>query len=314
MKQKVHRLSCNCSHCAHFGGNVFGLSPLENQNSSARSTTLLRTVSSNVILNDHPSRLSVRWIGKGHYTYEVEKNRYSLKPGRFLIINNGQRYNSAMNPDVQTESFTVSFNRALFQSVLTAFSQKEEWLLDNPFNLSDADATFFVNTYPVEGELQNLLERFARASRKNVEVEFFDTLFYLLAEQLLIAQKTVRREILAIPSVKKITREELYRRLCRAKDFIRAHADQELKTETIAAQACLSPFHFMRTYKRAFGISPHQELLNVRLSKAVQLINFNKHDWTLGRIAHEAGFSDLSSFSKAFRQRYGVSPSRRNSC
>ena len=79
-----------------------------------------------------------------------------------------------------------------------------------------------------------------------------------------------------------------------------------LTIEEIAAEACLSPFHFMRTFRRAFGVPPHRYLVDLRLERACALMG----RYPLHVLAVLSGFSDLSAFSKAFRARYGVAPSR----
>lgn len=129
-------------------------------------------------------------------------------------------------------------------------------------------------------------------------------------EIILKSQKRVLRELQAIPSLKQSTRQELYFRLSRARDFIRSCAAEDLKISAIAAEACLSPHHFLRTYKKAFGISPHQELLNIRLAKALKLMTSENEGISLTEIAIECGFNEFSSFSKAFKQRFGTPPSR----
>ncbi len=262
-----------------------------------------------VTLSNHRSRLSVRWIVGGRYTYEVDGERFILEPGKFLIINDGQTYNSVTAHGIVTDCLTVSFNYSVFENVLTTLSNTDGWLLDNPFNANpNSEISFLLNTYRIEGEFQTLLEQFARFTQGAFVPTALDESFYLLMRQLLVSQKKVVREVLNIPSAKKSTREELYRRISRAREFLRANADDELRIETVAAEANLSAFHFLRTYKKAFGVSPHQEILNIRLEKARKLMSLGK--FSLGRIAIESGFGDLSSFSKAFRQRFGIAPSQ----
>lgn len=262
-----------------------------------------------VTLSKHRSRLSVRWVVDGRYTYEVDRERFVLEPGRFLILNDGQYYNAATSRGIAADCFTISFDAGVLSDVLAALSQRDEWLLNNPFGGNRSRETgFLVNTYPIEGEFQTLLERFGLVSRGGVSPTALDELFYLLMRQLLASQRRVLSEVSNIPSAKKSTREELYRRVSRAREFLRANALEELRIETIAAAANLSPFHFLRTYREAFGVSPHQDILSLRLDRACELMSRDK--FSLGRVAIESGFNNLSSFSKAFRQRFGTAPSQ----
>jgi AraC family transcriptional regulator len=95
---------------------------------------------------------------------------------------------------------------------------------------------------------------------------------------------------------------------CRAVDsamWIAANAQQEIDLEKAAAQAGLSPFHFLRLFKRTLGLTPHQYLLRCRLRDAAHMLG-DGHDVT--DTAYEVGFKDLSNFVRTFHRAAGVSP------
>lgn len=153
---------------------------------------LMRGSLRDVMLSNHRSRLSVRWIVGGRYTYEVDGERFVLEPGKFLIINDGQIYNSVTARGIVADTFTVSFDYGVFKDVLTGLSNKEEWLLDNPFGANqNSENGFLVNAYRVEGEFQTLLEQFVRFSRGGFIPAALDELFYSLMRQMLVSQKKV---------------------------------------------------------------------------------------------------------------------------
>lgn len=309
MKTLKHQPSCHCSHCGHLPAKVLQFAAPD----SKKPTYLMRgTLPAGVSLKNHQTRLSVRWVAGGRYTYEVDRRRFVLEPGKFLVLNDGQTYNSHTERDSTAESITVSFDATVLANVLEAETKKEEWLLDNPFESQlQENISFLTNDFRAEGEMPKILENFVRQSQQTkTATTALDESFYALMKQLLKEQRKISRDLANIASAKQSTREELFRRINRARDFIRANFTEELKIEAIAAEVCLSPYHFLRTYKQAFQTTPHQELLNVRLSKAQELLLRSKQNFSLARIALEAGFSDLSSFSKAFKQRFGTSPSR----
>ncbi len=305
---------CNCLRCGSFKTRIFGADGKVNRLSVESGTYLMHCVLRDATLKNHPSRLSVRWVRSGSYAFEIEGRNYLLQPGNFLIVGSGQTYNSAIDPQKMTESLSVSFHRKILTDVLDGVSRNDEWLLDNPFKGGDAipKIDFLTDLYSPNAEIKILLEEFSKQIQygKNPHQTFLEQSFYQLMERILFLQKQVRLEIKQIPGAKPATREELYRRVKRARDFIRANAGEELKIEQIARVACLSPFHFLRSYKAAFGTTPHQEITDVRLEKAVLLMNKDKNNFTLGRIAVESGFQNLSSFSKAFRQKFKMSPSK----
>jgi AraC-like DNA-binding protein len=57
------------------------------------------------------------------------------------------------------------------------------------------------------------------------------------------------------------------------------------------------------------GTTFTEYVLEQRLTRAHHMLNSALHDWTIGAIAFEVGFSNLSYFNRAFRRRFGMTPS-----
>ncbi|OMI33057.1 helix-turn-helix transcriptional regulator [Streptomyces sparsogenes] len=70
--------------------------------------------------------------------------------------------------------------------------------------------------------------------------------------------------------------------------------------------AALSPAHFSRYFKAAFGESPHQYLLTRRLERAAALLPAT--DWTVTAIGAAVGARSIDSFTTSFRRTYGMTP------
>ena len=75
-----------------------------------------------------------------------------------------------------------------------------------------------------------------------------------------------------------------------------------------AAEAGLSPFHFLRLFSRVLGVTPHQYLVRSRLRRAARLLADGVPSVT--DVAFEVGFGDLSNFVRTFHRAAGVSPGR----
>jgi AraC family transcriptional regulator len=74
----------------------------------------------------------------------------------------------------------------------------------------------------------------------------------------------------------------------------------------MAREAGLSPFHFIRTFERLTGVTPHQYVRRVRLRDAAAQLAAGR-DKVLD-VALDTGFGDLSNFNRAFKREFGVSP------
>lgn len=81
----------------------------------------------------------------------------------------------------------------------------------------------------------------------------------------------------------------------------------ELSIVAAAKHAGLSEFHFIRTFGEVVGKAPSEYIAERRLTEAKGFIEST--DRPIGEIAQECGYLDASAFSRAFRRRFGESPS-----
>jgi AraC-like DNA-binding protein len=80
----------------------------------------------------------------------------------------------------------------------------------------------------------------------------------------------------------------------------------DLPLPRLAGMAGLSPFHFLRTFQRLTGLTPHQYVRRLRLREAA--LRLAEADGKVIDAAYESGFTDLSAFNKGFRAEFDVSP------
>jgi AraC-like DNA-binding protein len=90
--------------------------------------------------------------------------------------------------------------------------------------------------------------------------------------------------------------------------WIDAHSHREIDLEQAAAQAGLSPFHFLRLFSGVLGVTPHQYLVRSRLRHAARLLADD--GLSITDIAYDVGFGDLSNFVRTFHRAAGISPLR----
>jgi AraC family transcriptional regulator len=95
-------------------------------------------------------------------------------------------------------------------------------------------------------------------------------------------------------------------RVTRAVRLIERDPDRELGLATLAAEARLSPFHFLRTFERLTGVTPHRYVVRARLRQAA--IRLATERTKVVDVALDCGFGDVSNFNRAFRSELGVSP------
>ncbi|MDP9139435.1 MAG: AraC family transcriptional regulator [Pseudomonadota bacterium] len=101
-------------------------------------------------------------------------------------------------------------------------------------------------------------------------------------------------------------------RAIRGAAWIEAHAHEPIDLVGAATEAGLSPFHFLRVFRRVTGVTPHQYLLRIRMRRAARLLTEQERPVT--DVAYEAGFADLSNFVRTFHRAAGLSPSAFRAC
>lgn len=91
-------------------------------------------------------------------------------------------------------------------------------------------------------------------------------------------------------------------------EHLHSHFADSLSTEQLADMAGLSISHFERRFRHAFGASPRQYLVRVRVEHAAKLLR--ETDQTVSQIALACGFYDHAHFSRSFRRIMKLSPSQ----
>jgi transcriptional regulator GlxA family with amidase domain len=96
--------------------------------------------------------------------------------------------------------------------------------------------------------------------------------------------------------------------MLRARDAMDRGYRDELDIAALAAIACVSQAHFIRTFKTTFGETPHRYLQRRRVERAMYLLRTTPSAIT--DICMNVGFSSLGTFSRTFTEIVGETPTR----
>lgn len=89
-------------------------------------------------------------------------------------------------------------------------------------------------------------------------------------------------------------------------DYMRNNLTMNLNLEDLAKIAKMSKYHFCRSFKKHYGIAPMQYFVELRISKAKELLMFS--DLNITQIAYSVGFNDARYFSQVFKQKESLAP------
>lgn len=251
--------------------------------------------------------LSVKAFFAGRALYNVGGGCYAVDEESYLVLNHRQPYAITVESATPVESFCVFFAPGLAADVERGLTAPVARLLDEPEGPAGHPPAFFERTYRHDDLVSPALFalRAALAGGCHDHDWLVERLHDLLA-RLLGARANVYREVAALPAARAATREELYRRVYRARDYAAALLDRSVTLDDLARVACLSPNHLLRSFKLVFGQTPHQYLTALRLERARRLLA--EADRPVTDICLAVGFQSPGSFSWLFRRRVGLSP------
>jgi AraC-like DNA-binding protein len=77
--------------------------------------------------------------------------------------------------------------------------------------------------------------------------------------------------------------------------------------EQLSHEVALSPYYLIRLFRRTYQQTPHQYLIQLRITRAKELLSDS--DLSITEICADVGFESLGSFSALFRKLVGIPPS-----
>ncbi len=92
----------------------------------------------------------------------------------------------------------------------------------------------------------------------------------------------------------------------RVADYIESHLNDKITVADLAELVSLSRFHFIRAFKKAVGIPPHQFIMRRRVDRAKEMLT--EGDFSVTEVALGTGFNGLTQLTRVFRQVVGVTP------
>lgn len=258
----------------------------------------------------HSPPLSLKTTINCRTRYRVDRSDFLVDEHGYLILNERQPYDIAIDARRNAEpaeTFIVWFPSGWAEDVAHAQASADEALIADPRATAAPTVNFF-ERYTPHDELVSPGVRVLRAAHRRAAIENFwleEKLRELLA-RMLHAQQAQRCVSRRLNVVRAATRDELWRRLNRARDLIHARSNESLTLEAIAQACGLSPFHLLRSFRALFGVTPHAWLSTCRIEHAKFLLRRTTE--TVTEICAQTGFESLGSFSTWFRRATGVGP------
>ncbi|HEY3405651.1 MAG TPA: AraC family transcriptional regulator [Ohtaekwangia sp.] len=251
-----------------------------------------------------PLSLFMNLSGASHV--ESGMKRVRIDEDYFYLTNHDQHYTLDIDNTGSTETFNIHIGEYFADQVFQTLGQKAETLLEKSFEQPQERIEFHNTLRPKTDIICTTIQEI-RNTPSPSSIWLDEKLFTIISE-LVYQEGILHRKQESLPALKSSTREEIFARLLNTVDYIYTNFHTDLSLDTLASVACLSKFHFLRLFKLAFAKTPHQFINDVRLTRAVKLLQSTSLE--IKEIARRVGFDDASSFSRIFRIQKGVYPTQ----
>jgi AraC family transcriptional regulator len=248
--------------------------------------------------------LSIKTFTGGRALYSVGRGKHAVGDDCYLILNQNQTYEILIDSRKPVESFCIFFPPGYVEAGWTHRSSTEGKLLDDPFG-SGEPLRFFETVAPQTNLLSRHLRRI-RQSHRGAERLWMEEQLRSLTEELVVERNEHLKQVKRINCVRASTREEIFRRVSRARDYADAMFAEDVTLADLATAAALSPNHLLRTFREVFHQTPCEYLRERRLKEAARLLASGQVSVTETCLA--VGFESVGSFSSAFKRHTGISP------
>jgi AraC family transcriptional regulator len=253
----------------------------------------------------------VKYVCEGTENYNINGHAYQLRERQYLLVNQYAEGSGWLDSPTPVKGICIDISPTLISEVVGSFQRPDTAICDIEID------KYFTSSSFIERKFSGTQENTARFLHQLSNVispdpqqdhQFSSDFFYEIAQCIVADHQYIFKQFKSIPSLKSITRKDLFRRVSIGKEYIENHFRLPLEIKSVASESSLSEYHFYRLFKAVYAITPYQYILKLRLDYAWILLKQGHTSITL--IAFEAGFADIFSFSKAFKKRYGNSPSQ----
>jgi len=248
--------------------------------------------------NDRPFEelhrtVSIAAVTRGTFQYRSAQGRAMLVPGAVLLGNHGHCFECGHEHGTGDRCLSFHFEPGYWEGVIAAIPGARKAAFARP-HLSPAQ-----ELAPLVAAVEAAAHDLDNAEAEELALRLAGAAVNSLAGRRHTDHEPSRRDARRIA-------DAVHRIEMAASDPPDA-ALQRLSLAALANDAAMSPYHFLRTFRRVIGMTPHQYILHTRLHRAAVCLRGSNRP--ASTVAFEAGFNDLSTFNRRFRRVMGTSPS-----
>ncbi|MBO3697530.1 AraC family transcriptional regulator [Roseivirga sp. E12] len=245
---------------------------------------------------------------KGNSIVKANGRSVALTTNNACLVNKGDFYDLIIPEGNRTDTFNIHFGENLYNEVVKEKCSITQNLLDDPFeqkNLVNAHTKSIWKSDCINERI-GLLKQFytSQLSHEDLEYELLaGTLSAVLDIQ---SEDSLSQHNLSV--TKRSTKQELIQRISLSIDYIHAHFAESISLDKLSSIACLSKYHYLRSFKALYNCTPQQMISSYRFQKATDILSRTSH--SISEVGIMVGFSELPAFTRFFTKNAGISPKR----
>jgi AraC family transcriptional regulator len=254
----------------------------------------------------YPHEISIKYVVKGAEYYELNGAGFHVSSGQYLVTNARKTARVIIDAAEPVKGLCVALTADMLRQSASYISNEE---VSRKTLLDFLHAPHFFNhVYSSENShlgscISNLRHQVESGSISNSFITA--EAMFTIADEFFNDQSAHFRALSGIHAAKAATRNDLYKRLLQARHYITDNLAADIRMEDTASIAHLSQYHFYRLFRAAFQCTPYQFLQQQRILQARRLL-CSGHSVT--DTALRSGFTDVFTFSKAFKKKTGLAP------
>lgn len=232
----------------------------------------------------------------GGVDYSIEGTVYHLEPWDILLVRHHMIHKALIDRALPYDRIIIYIDSAYADRFAPAGN------LMDCFAAAEKRHYCLMRPNPTERELLGkCLER--------LEESMTDELFgaQLMRETMLTQLMVHLNRIMQSDTSNEQNTVEYNEKIADVLSYINENITRQLSVDELAAVSYLSRYHFMRLFKSQTGCTVHTYIRQKRLTLAARLL---REGMSATAVAAECGFSDYSTFHRAFKQTFGVSPGK----
>ncbi len=245
----------------------------------------------------YQSTYTIKYVIEGVKHYNYNNQDIKVSKNQYLILNNGNNITSEAKKGTKGLSFFLSpklMNEIYHYETNGSSSIQFLEIIQNASN----------------SNISNLLNKIAYLYEKN-QISLrqqMDDLFINISEIIVLQQITINNNFNNLKIVKHNTKQELYKLVIQAKEYLDDNISKDISLNTISKDVGISKYYLHRLFTEINGYTPHNYLTNIRLKKAKEKLQYSKD--SIFEIAIACGFDNAPYFSNTFKKHIGCYPSQ----